>query len=363
MVGGGAQRAVVQLLRHLDRERFEPALGLLERRGFFLDQVPPDVSVVDLQAPHPLLSWWATLRLALAIRRMRPAFVLAVMQIPSLAAAACAPFSPETSIVLWAQGHVERRLSGHRLRAYRILIPRLVRRLYPRVRGAIAVSEGVKDNLVRAFGVPAGRVRVVPNGLEIARVQAQAAEEPTLAIDWTVPTVVAVGRMIRQKGFAHLLDAFARVSARPCQLVIIGEGPERAALSRQARALGIQDRVVMTGFQANPFAYLARSTVFVLSSLWEGFPFVILEAMACGVPVVSTDCPSGPAEIIAEGKSGLLLPPADPIALAGAIDRVLANKTLAKTLAEEGLRGVQAFQAVPHARRIENALTSLAPPR
>jgi glycosyltransferase involved in cell wall biosynthesis len=300
----------------------------------------------------------------MAIRRTRPAIVLATMRVPSLAAAACGRLFPNTSVVLWAQSHVARAVAGHRLRAYRLLVPRLVRRLYPRVQGIIAVSEGVKENLVQGFGVRPERVRVIPNPLEIQHVRALAAQEPSRALDWSVPTVVAVGRLTSQKGFTYLLEAFARVAkARAVRLLIVGDGRDRAALWRQAQILGIQDRVVLCGFQANPFAYVARSSVFVLSSLWEGFPFVLMEAMACGVPVVSTDCPSGPSELVTDGESGLLVPPADPAALARAVDRLLSDPALAGTLVESAFRRLDAYRSEFVIRRCEDALEAIGRPR
>ena len=359
MAGGGAERAVTILLGSLDRRRFQPTLALFERRGVFLAAIPPDVPIVDLGGRTRLSLGWGALRLALAIRKMRPALVLAVMRIPCLAAAACGQVFPDTSVVLWAQSHVERALAG-RGRPYRALVTPLVRRLYPRARAVIAVSRGVRDNLVQAFGVRAERVQVIPNALQIEPVRTLAAQEPPLRLDWTVPTVVAVGRLVPQKGFAYLLDAFARLGARPCQLLILGDGPERAALWRQAQTLGIQDRVVLAGFQPNPFAAMARSAVFVLSSLWEGFPFVLMEAMACGVPVVSTDCPSGPAELVTDGENGLLVPPADPAALALAMDRLLADPARARSMAQAALEGLDAYRSERVIPRYEDALEAIA---
>lgn len=359
LVGGGAQRAVTILLESLDRRRFQPTLALFERRGALLAAIPPDVPIVDLRGGRRLLLGWGALRLALAIRKMRPALVLAVMRIPCLAAAACGELFPDTSVVLWAQGHVERALD-ERGRPYRALVSPLVRRLYPRARAIIAVSRGVRDNLVQAFGVRAERVQVIPNTLQIEQVRTLAAQEPSLRLDWKVPTVVAVGRLVPQKGFAYLLDAFARLGPRPCQLLILGDGPERAALWRQAQTLGIRDRVVLAGFQPNPFAAMARSAVFVLSSLWEGFPFVLMEAMACGVPVISTDCPSGPAELVTDGENGLLVPPADPAALARAMDRLLADPTRARTMAQAALEGLDAYRSERVIPRYEDALRAIA---
>ena len=142
------------------------------------------------------------------------------------------------------------------------------------------------------------------------------------------PVVLGVGKLSPQKGFDVLLRAFARVRAeRPARLVILGEGPQRRALERLARELGIADDVSLPGFVANPFAWMARCAVFALSSRWEGLPSVLIEALACGCAVVSTDCPSGPAEILDGGAFGPLCPVGDAAALAGAILRVLEAPT------------------------------------
>jgi len=138
--------------------------------------------------------------------------------------------------------------------------------------------------------------------------------------------VLGVGKLKPQKGFDVLLRAFARVrAARPARLVILGEGPQRRALEQLARELGLSaDDVALPGFVANPYAWMARSAVFALSSRWEGLPNALIEALACGCAVVSSDCPSGPAEILENGRLGPLVPVDDAAALAAAIERALA---------------------------------------
>ena len=154
------------------------------------------------------------------------------------------------------------------------------------------------------------------------------------------------GRLESQKGFKYLLEAFSKVSAKiEARLAILGRGSQMDELKRLSEKLGITSNVVFLGFQKNPYKYLANGDLFVLSSLWEGFPNALAKAMACGIPVVSTDCPSGPSEIITDGVNGLLVPPADPEALAGTVLRVLKDKEWATELAGAGRKRAEDLEA------------------
>jgi glycosyltransferase involved in cell wall biosynthesis len=335
MGGGGAERMITILLRHLDRERFRPSLALFAREGAFLEDVPPDVRVYDLGERSPYDVVRTAARLQGVIRTARPAVILSVLKHVNLVTlAVCRVFFREVPVAIG----VDTPLS-HTLKTGRGRFPKrfLHHRLYPCAHRIIAVSKGVKEDLQARFGIPAERIHVIYNPCEIDQVQRLAREEPDLPIDWSVPTVVAAGRLSAQKGFRCLLQAFAIVAhARPCQLLILGEGEERPALTQLAADLRIADRVLMPGFQPNPFAYMARGHMLVLSSLWEGFGNVIVEAMACGIPTLSTDCPSGPGEIISDGVNGLLVPPADPIALSEAMARLLGDDDLRSRLSQAG---------------------------
>jgi glycosyltransferase involved in cell wall biosynthesis len=138
------------------------------------------------------------------------------------------------------------------------------------------------------------------------------------------PIVLAAGRLHRQKGFDILLEAFAIARAQvDCRLVILGEGQERVSLLAAAERLGLAYDIDMPGFAENPFPLMARAGTFVLSSRWEGFPNALVEAMACGAPVIATDCPSGPREILSDGRYGALIPPENPQALGLALIETL----------------------------------------
>lgn len=210
----------------------------------------------------------------------------------------------------------------------RLAYPRLIRELYPSADAIIAVSRGVAHDLAVTAGLPETRIVAIPNGLDVDAVTASS--EKAVESSWLQskksPVVLGVGRLHRQKGFVTLLRAFAEVRRRrDARLVILGEGPERGTLEKTARELGIADDVHMPGFATNPAAWMKRAAVFVLSSGWEGFPNVLLEALAAGCPVVSTDCPSGPCEVLADGEYGRLVPVGDHAAMADAIVETLAS--------------------------------------
>ncbi len=205
-------------------------------------------------------------------------------------------------------------------------LPGLVRHFYPWADALAAVSAGVAVDLAEILGVSAEEVAVTFNPVvtpEIDRQAAEALDHPWFA-PGEPPVILAAGKLKQQKGFDVLLEAFARVRGRrPARLVILGDGPERGRLQQRARRLAVDVDVSLPGFVNNPFAFMARSSVFVLSSVWEGLPGVLIQAMACGCPVVSTDCPSGPAEILDKGVHGPLVPVGDDAAMAVAIESVL----------------------------------------
>ncbi|MCB1875357.1 MAG: glycosyltransferase [Chromatiales bacterium] len=198
----------------------------------------------------------------------------------------------------------------------------LLRNAYRRLDGLIAVSGGVADDVEKIAGMERTRIHVIRNpviGPWLAKAAEADPQHPWFG-DGGDPIVLGAGRLTRQKDFPTLLRAFALANRhRGCRLIILGEGRDRQALLDLANELGVADRVDLPGFRANPHALMARADVFVLSSLWEGSPNVLTEAMALGAPVVSTDCPSGPREVLDGGRLAPLVPMSDPDALAKAI--------------------------------------------
>jgi glycosyltransferase involved in cell wall biosynthesis len=207
----------------------------------------------------------------------------------------------------------------------------------------LTISNGVAEGLARDFGVARDRVRVLHNPVDISRISRLAPEAD--GARFPPRFIAACGRLHRQKGFDLLLRAFARLPDPDLVLAILGDGPERRHLESLARELGIGARLVMPGHVPNPWAWIARASAFVLSSRWEGFASILVEAMACGTPVVAADCDYGPREIVRDGESGLLARPDDAESLATFMHRILTDPTLASRLAAHGRRRAMDFDA------------------
>jgi glycosyltransferase involved in cell wall biosynthesis len=204
---------------------------------------------------------------------------------------------------------------------------------YRRADFIIGISKGVAHEVVDALKVPGWKVRAIHNPAYSNQVSE--ADDSTGGFLKEGIVILGVGRLVPQKDFSTLLRAFTRVRRiRQAHLIILGEGKERKKLKTLARKLGVQDDVSMPGFENNPFAYMRSASIFVLSSRWEGFGNVLIEAMACGTPVVATDCQSGPAEILEGGRWGRLVPVGDDQAMADAILQALEKPTDREALQE-----------------------------
>ncbi len=226
------------------------------------------------------------------------------------------------------------------------------RLLFPAAAHVAAVSRGVAEAIAAAVGVPEERLSVIYNPAVTPAALARAAEPPDHPwfADGGPPVVLGAGRLASQKDFPTLIEAFRRVAAeRPCRLVILGEGPLRGELERLVNRLGLRERVSLPGWAENPYAFMARAALFALSSRHEGFPGALVEALACGCPAVSTDCPAGPAEILED--PALLAPVGDAEALAGVMRRALAQPVdgaarRAKAARFSMERAVEGYEAV-----------------
>jgi glycosyltransferase involved in cell wall biosynthesis len=205
-------------------------------------------------------------------------------------------------------------------------MPFIAKRVYPWADAVVAVSDGVAQDTSEYLGISRDRIQTIYNPCAVREIRDESkrpVDHPWFADD-QCPVVISSGRLHIQKDQGTLMRAFKIVRAkRRVRLAILGEGGERARLLSLAEDLGIIDDCWLPGSVDNPFAYLAKASVFVLSSRWEGFGLVIVEAMACGIPVVSTDCPHGPREILEDGRYGLLVPVGDAQAMAEAIEQML----------------------------------------
>lgn len=372
MAGGGAERIVSHLVKHLNREEFDARVGLLWQHGDYLDQLTDDELIVTRLA-HGWIPyrdqppWWQLLpSLALVplqqrdlVRRFRPHIVMTATKSMNIAARFSRALAGRSAFRWVARegnntgAMIDNESPTGMLRAVQNFA---VRTAYRRADHIVAISDGVGRALSRRFDIDPKRVSTIHNAVDLTTVKVRAEEAPKDLP--TKPFLVAAGRLVPQKGFDILIRAFA-ATAGECSLVILGNGPERAALGDLARRCGVDRRVRFLGFVENPWSYFARSAAFVCSSRWEGFGNVIIEAMACGVPVVSTDCDYGPREIIVHGQSGLLVAIEDVDALSKAITSVLDNPDLAHRLAVGARQRAQDFGVANMTRAYERLFRGL----
>ena len=316
LAGGGAERVLLTLAAGFAARGRPTDLVLADASGPYLQEVPDAVRTVDLGAGRVIRSLPGLTRY---LRRRRPQALVAGLGHANLVALWARTLARRTPRVVVSE-HGVADAQGARRRPIYLLWPRLVRRFYPQADAIVAVSAGLADDLATRTGLDRRRIRVIYNPVVTPALLERARaglDHPWFAAD-APPVVLSVGRLTEQKDYPLLIRAFARVvEQRPARLMILGEGEDRGALEALVRELGLAGEVALPGFVDNPFAYMARAAVFALSSRWEGLPTVLIEALACGCPVVSTDCRSGPREILEGGRFGRLVP-------SGAVDELAA---------------------------------------
>jgi len=295
LTGGGAERVIVHLLKHLDRSRFRLAVGVVDtRQSVFRDEVPPDVEFIDLGATRVR---YALPVITTLIWKRRPDVVFSTLGHLNLALAMLRSLLPngvryiarETSIVSLV------------LRAYRMpaVWEALYQWFYKRHDLLVCQSRYMQEDLVERFGYPRDRSVVINNPVDAAQIRGLAnAPVEQSALRAGSISLVAAGRMTEVKGFGLLIEAIAILADPHIHLALLGEGPMLEGLKRLAVAIGVANQVEFVGFQSNPYAWFARADAFVLSSRYEGFPNVVLEALACGTPVIATPAPGGAREIL-----------------------------------------------------------------
>lgn len=314
--GGGAQRVVVNLIQGITERGVPVDLVLATATGPFLNQLPVGVRVVDLRARRLMGSFAPLVRY---LRRERPRVVVSSMTHANLITLWAARVSGTGTPVVVTVHNTLSQASQERSALDGVLEPYLLRTFYPWSASVVAVSRGAADDLASTSGLARDRVEVIYNPVITPDIMALARATPDHP--WfgpgQPPVILGVGRLTRQKDFPTLIRAFAEVRRRrPARLVILGEGEDRPVLEGLVAELALGDAVSLPGFRDNAMAYIAGSAMFVLSSAWEGLPTVLIEALAAGTRVVSTDCPSGPREILEDGRLGTLVPVGDVAALA-----------------------------------------------
>jgi N-acetylgalactosamine-N,N'-diacetylbacillosaminyl-diphospho-undecaprenol 4-alpha-N-acetylgalactosaminyltransferase len=346
------------LLRHSEAERaeFDISLGILDNVARAYD--PPAWVTV-----HQFDCRGAFRRSLTASRRflceINPDATVSFLPRANFINALSQPRRSIISVRATLSARLSRGVRGRASRAaLRLVLPRAAR--------VIAVSQGVADDLTKNFGLSADRIVAINNPIDLEAIAAGAREQPEVVC--RKPFILAVGRLMKVKNFEMLIRAYA-VSGLSRNLVIAGDGPRRAALEEIARACGVADRVVFTGFVKNPYALMRQADLFVQSSDTEGFPNALVEAMAVGIPVISTNAPSGPAEILAEvpretihgltfAPHGVLTPPGDTASMVEAL-RAMEDPERCAAYASKGATRARAFGAEASKNRYWDVIRSL----
>ena len=301
-------------------------LVLVRAEGEYLSQVTEEVRLIDLDSHRTAASF---LKLVRYLRRERPTALLSTLAHANVAALLAKLLVRErVRLVVRMENTFSEMFESGTFKQRQTL--RLLRLLLPSAEGIVAVSQGVADDLSEVLPNASHRITTIYNPAvwpELSDQTAAPVEQPWFSGEG-IPVILSAGRLTTVKDHATLIRAFAEVlRSRPARLVILGVGPERGNLLELAANLELSQHVDLPGFKTNPLSYMSKCKVFVLSSQYEGFPNVLVQAMACGTPVVSTDCPSGPREILEDGLWGRLVPVGDWHSMAEAILETLSKPT------------------------------------
>jgi glycosyltransferase involved in cell wall biosynthesis len=319
---GGAERVAVKLAIEMLRNGYVPMFALVNSRvcpsGDLSALLPSAIEIVDLRSRRTASS---LIGLAHLLRRLRPTALISFLSQPNLVAICAKRLARvDTRIIISQHSSLSLELSHN-------WVERLAHRLIaPMADRTVAVSRGVAEDMASCAGYRRERIEVIPNPIvsrDLAELAAADIDHPFF--NSTIPVFVGVGRLVDEKDFATLLRAFRSLrERRAARLALIGNGPLRGSLEDAATALGVRDDVAFLGFQTNPYPFMKRAAGLVLPSRTEGFGNVLVEALAVGTSVISTDCPPyGPGEILDRGRFGVLVPVGDPQAMASAMEQIL----------------------------------------
>ena len=358
--GGGAERAAVILLNGLAQRGHDVVLFLFQKEGAYFDQLASDVRVVVGSMGR--LTRVSSLRRFL-IREPQDVVVSFLSHFTTFGAARASGTGAKYVISQQTpmSAFLEDRDYHWRRPVQRRVFTAVARTIYPRVDAVAATSQGVADDLVRVFGVPRERISVIPNPVDVESVEHSALEplDGVVAVD-DVPTIVTAGRLAHAKNLPLLIDSLEQLAQRlTFRAWVLGRGELEADLRARLARSPIADRISLLGFQANPWKFMARGDVFLLTSRYEGFGNVLIEAMASGLPVVAT-ASYGTRDIVEHNLTGLLVEEHEPQAVAAAVERVLTDHDMRARLAKAARASAHKFAVPGVVDRFEALMASVA---
>ncbi len=355
LAGGGAERVLLNILKYLDRDKFNPLLVLLNRGGELIDEIPSDITIYDMAVKGNSISANAIpllFKFNRIIRTENPDVIFSFMWEQNLITCILKIFS-RAKIILSEHASISNTFNDFFYsKSKKKLLYFLIAALYGWADHILSVSAGLKEELI-SLGLSSDKISVIYNPIDLNLIEKLKAE----LSDFKKPYILFAGRLAKQKNIPLLIGAFNMIKNKTnADLVILGDGAEEENLKRLTKQLNLGDRIIFKNFANNPYKYMANAEVFVLPSSYEGFGNVLTEAMACGTPVVSTRCPHGPDEIIEDGISGFLVPVDNPQKMGEAILKILGNNNLRRELVARGMQRVKSFEISEIVRKYESLI-------
>ncbi|GBG57982.1 glycosyl transferase [Sporomusaceae bacterium FL31] len=325
---GGAERITLNLIRGLNREKYNPKLFLVKREGELLNSISDDMEVIAaLEDGETLLTNCLHVLTSLIGEARKTNLIIGALELKPSYLAIIGSFFARCPVIGWVHTDLSKYLYSASY-LHRFLVPLL----YPYLDRVIAVSNSASFAIKKMVPSLRCKVKVIYNPVDCDKI-AKLARVEDVAAQYECPIVMGVGRLSYEKGFDILIRAHAILLAKGIRhkLIIIGDGDDRVNLEALIKHLCIEDTVELLGYKENPYIWMKNATAFVLSSRFEGLPTVLIEAMALGIPIVATDC-MGSREVLDDGKYGLIAPMEDPATLADIIGSVLKNKNMREKL-------------------------------
>ncbi len=360
--GGGAERIMVDILRYIDKDRIEPILLLLYsyENSPYKEFLPEDVKVVVVKrkSDNALEKLKQLLTFMKVVRKQKPRVILSMLTHNNIMAI-LAGMLYKINVIACEHNTLSEIIKIKEGRQILLLPVRLlVKTLYRFAYRIVTVSEDIGLDLIEKFNISDKKIKTIYNPIDFERINSISADPVNHSFfKDNIPIIIAIGRLTQQKGFDVLIKAFSRIVKKvDARLIILGEGSERGMLERLIDTLGLTEKVSLLGFQKNPYPFLSKADIFVLSSRYEGLPMVILEAVACGIPVISTDCKSGPREILQDGRCGILVPVGDEVALSEGILKLLKDGALQEKLFKLGKERAKDFSVDKIIKQYESVI-------
>lgn len=345
LAGGGAERTIVNIANGLDKDRYDVFVVVIDRpnSGKYKDAysglLNQEIHLINLAIPIRYLNYpKIAYKTRKAIERISPDIVMSTMlktNVLIIIALICSKFHGKCII---------RESNNRSVEITSSFTKKFIRELYNRGSDKIvALSEGVKYDLTYYFGIKPSKVRVIYNPIDLENIERKS-QGYIKQSSTDVIKIIAVGRLHPQKDYPTMIRALSELKGNyKFEMKILGTGPLKKEIEELIQELGMEGMISLLGFKDNPYQFLAQSDIFILSSAWEGFGHVIVEAMACGAAVIATDCNYGPGEIITNGENGILVPIGDIKELKEAIEKVMTNNNLRKELTDNGKKRAKDF--------------------